>query len=233
MIIIPARINSHRVKNKMLRKIKGKPVIQHTVENALKSEIDRIIVATDSDIIAGMDFDSRVEIVNTKNIICENGTERCAYIATKLKLSNSDSIINVQGDNWNVNPDAIKKVNYLLDNIPVYNKHRAMISMYEDITDKEMHDESVIKVIINRNNKALFFTRYPITFAKKHCGIYGYNVSFLTYYKAWKNKSLEKSESLEQMRTLENDGIVYCYEFNDKAGDSINTEHDLLVANSG
>ena len=230
MIIIPARIGSSRVTKKMLRNIKGKQVIQHTVNNVLRANVDEIVVATDSEFIAELDLGVKTILMTT--VECANGTERCAYIAEQLNLANSEPVINVQGDKWDVNPEAVVKIHGYLKNVLPSEKHKCMITMHEDITDTELHNPSIIKVVVNNNKRALFFTRCPIKGGYKHTGIYGYHVAFFKQYMFYyKSRILENNESLEQMRVLENGGEVLCPYFKGNSGGSINTEVDLLRAN--
>lgn len=233
VIIIPARLNSGRLPHKPMRTIDGTSIIEHTFTNTVKALCaDRVIVAVDNVEVENHCRSFGAATVNTNGIEFNNGTERCAYIANQLGLGNSTAVINVQGDNWNVNPDAIDELatNLLHCHAPV--KHSTMFCMHEELKFDQLHDPSVVKVVVDNKDYALFFTRLPVRQSHKHCGIYGYHVSFLNYYMSMPSLRLEKAEALEQMRVLDNGGNVYCPKLKtaQTAGQSINCPDDLAKA---
>ena len=246
IIIIPARLESTRIDKKLLRQVNGKAVLGWTIDAALKTaeietpglSIDRIAVCTDSDEIEYYVSENysptTINVCNTTKAFPHlergflNGTERCWAYAYYNKLHPSVPIINVQGDSIGITPEVILEMAKLLKNGPGYARANTMYALREPMEGRDLLNESVVKVITNRANNAMFFTRAPYHGADKHCGIYGYYVAFLNrYYDMVIN--LEYVESLEQMRTLENEGVVHCPRLpkNLSAGKSINVMEDL------
>lgn len=230
IIIIPARLKSGRVPRKMLEKIGDKSVIEHTYSRTLRAQCaTRVVIAVDDDEVEAHCKHFCPAVINTKELEFNNGTERCAHIADELGFANSVKIINVQGDNYDVKPAAIDNMAKILTACSAHNKQNTMFCMCEDLSDREVQDSSVVKVLRNTSEHSLFFTRLPVQGAQKHCGIYGYHVSFLHTYMDMDARDLERAEALEQMRVLENGGFVYCPHLPGamRAGDSINVMQDL------
>ena len=212
VIIIPARKGSTRLKNKLLLEVKGKPVIQWTAENCLRvKKADRVIVATDSEDIAQIFFDSSVEAVLTPPDL-KSGSDRVAYVAKDLE---HEKIINVQGDEPLLLPEDIEKVIDGLDDAVV------TTLSYPINSEDDYINPNIVKVVTDREGYALYFSRSPIPFYRdidfsqmlgkyknpvmKHIGVYGYRKDALMDF-AYKLKPsvYEQIERLEQLRLLEN-----------------------------
>ncbi|SNZ07859.1 3-deoxy-manno-octulosonate cytidylyltransferase (CMP-KDO synthetase) [Persephonella hydrogeniphila] len=212
VIVIPARKNSKRLKNKLLLPVKGKPLIQWTAENCLKvKKAIRVIVATDADEILDIFKNSEIEAVLTPSDL-KSGSDRVAYIAKELK---EDKIINVQGDEPLLDPEDIDKV---IDNLEEADVTTLSYPIYEE---DDYLNPNVVKVVADKNGYALYFSRSPIPFYRdldftqmlnsfenpvmKHIGVYGYRKEVLMDF-AYKLKPsiYEEIEKLEQLRLLEN-----------------------------
>jgi 3-deoxy-manno-octulosonate cytidylyltransferase (CMP-KDO synthetase) len=209
-VIIPARLDSHRLPNKVLLDMGGKPMIQRVYESAevaFGSFINCVYIAVDSQKL----FDECVKFTN--NVILtsnqhKNGTSR---IIEALKTTNSDFVINVQGDEPFVTNDIIQKVAYkLLERESQIVSAYSLIKNYEDFIN-----QNLVKVVIDKSSNALYFSREPIPHyvneidfhkapPKKHYGIYGYSADFLNQLKDMDELTLSNIESLEQLKFLEN-----------------------------
>jgi 3-deoxy-manno-octulosonate cytidylyltransferase (CMP-KDO synthetase) len=219
IVIIPARYDSTRFPGKPLYPLKGIPVIQHVYENAKRAGLaDDVIVATDSETIF-----EKVFAFSGKAIMTDkrhpSGTDRIAEVAAELDY---DIIVNVQGDEPLIRPEMINDV------ITILNDERAsMGTLIKKIEDqKEITDPNVVKVIFDKQEFAIYFSRAPIPFHRdewkaldhisrvkcqdsqvsvyKHIGIYSYRREVLLSLSRMEPTKLEKIEKLEQLRALEN-----------------------------
>lgn len=221
--IIPARFNSTRLAGKLLRVIGDKPLILHTLEQTKKARnINRVIVATDNEQILNLIAASGNEAVMTSDNH-QSGSDRIAEVAQNLPANSI--IVNVQGDEPLISPTTIERaVEALLTDESV-----VMSTTCEAIHDiKDVLSTDVVKVIMDENDFALYFSRSPIPFPrdavkkhqtlenalqtepdllsifKKHTGLYVYRREFLLAYTKLPPSKLEKLEMLEQLRALEN-----------------------------
>mgnify|MGYP001128871942 CR=1 FL=1 len=203
--VIPARYQSSRFPGKPLAMIAGKPMIQRVYEQVKQAVgIDEVVVATDDERIY-----NTVRQFNGKAVMtgeCSCGTER-VYEATKDNICNI--VINVQGDEPLIKPKMIEELVSVFANNDV-----VMATLCKEIVDEnEVNNPNIVKVIRDKNDDALYFSRYPIPFNRdgrndikyyKHIGIYGYTKDFLKEYVSMEKSSLEIAENLEQLRVLEN-----------------------------
>ena len=230
--IIPARYGSTRLPGKPIKDICGKPMIRHVYERVQQSRlIDEVIVATDDErIIRAVDtFNGKAVMTSVEH---PNGTSRAAEA---VKDMNVDIIINIQGDEPFIEPEMIDEVAEALIN----NEETPTATLCCRISEEKFNDENVVKVVRDINGNALYFSRSLIPFPRKrenhlvfeHIGIYGYTKSFLLKYIELKDTPLSVTESLEQLRILENGYNImvvetkYPYE-----ALSIDTEEDLESA---
>ncbi len=208
--IIPARWASTRFPGKPLHLLAGKPLLQHVWERCLAAtEIGRVIVATDDMRIAGAAFDFGAEVALT-SVRHRSGTDRVAEVAAKLpKVSH---VINVQGDEPVIDPALIDRLAKTLRKNPEIDMITAANAIAGDTAAAEAASAHTVKVVLDRASDALYFSRSPIPFPResdsaayyRHQGIYGYSKKFLLQFVKWKPTPLEKAESLEQLRALEN-----------------------------
>jgi 3-deoxy-manno-octulosonate cytidylyltransferase (CMP-KDO synthetase) len=209
--IIPARYGSTRFEGKLLADFCGKPVIQHTWENAKKSNsIDDLIIATDDKRIYNAAKGFGANVVYT-SIAHKSGSDRLTEVAASI---DAKIIVNIQADEPLLHPSMID------DAAGAILKDRALVmaTLCHRIKDaSEIHDPNVVKVVFDRNGFALYFSRSPVPYERmgsddklqiidyyKHIGIYAYAKDFLFTFKSLPQSRLERTEKLEQLRVLEN-----------------------------
>ena len=229
-VIIPARFASTRLPAKPLHPILGKPLIQHVWERCAKAKgVDAVIVATDDMRIAecAFAFGAEVAMTSAKH---RSGTDRVAEVAKKLR--GFSHIINVQGDEPMVDPTVIAKLAAAMA------KERGIemiTSASVFAADDDLWNPNMVKVVLDRESNGLYFSRWPIPFVRadgvrpnfyRHQGIYGYTTKFLLQFVKWKPGILERAESLEQLRALEN-GAKIRVVLAKKAAVSVDTAEDV------
>ena len=212
-IVIPARLASTRLPRKLLLKETGKPLIQHTYEAAAKAtRPGGVLVAADCDEIAAVvrGFGGRVELTRPD---CASGTDRVAEIARKLP--DVDVLVNVQGDEPEISAAAIDLAVELLER----DKTAVMSTLATPIRTKEkLHDQACVKVIFDHRQRAIYFSRATIPFARnwddslltaepphffQHIGLYAYRREFLLRLTELPRAGIERVENLEQLRVLD------------------------------
>ncbi len=208
--VIPARYDSTRFPGKVLAKDTGKFLIQHTYEQACKAKLpQKVILATDSDKVmdAAKLFGAECVMTSSEH---KSGTDRIAEATAKMDV---DIVINVQGDEPEIDPGHIDYVAQLLIDNPATNMATLGTSL-QDI--KQVTNPNIVKVITDVNKKALYFSRSVIPYDRQaggigplslylwHMGIYAYRKNFLKIITSLPQTTLEKTESLEQLRVLEN-----------------------------
>lgn len=206
IIVIPARLKSTRLKEKMLKPIKGKPLVWYTYYNAQQSKADDVVIATDSIKIKRIleKFSCKVIMTSKKH---KSGTDRIGEVARKIY---ADYYINLQGDEPLIKSEFLNKIIEYIKN----HKNVEILTVVKKIKDiKEIKNYSIVKVVIDKNQNALYFSRAPIPFNRdklsniyyyKHSGIYCYRGDILQKITKLKQGYLEKIENLEQLRWLEN-----------------------------
>src|ERR1700704_364061 len=206
--IIPARWGSTRFPGKALHEIAGKPLLRHVWERCRRAKkLDRLIIATDDFRIAEAAFDWGGEVAMT-SANHGSGTDRIAEVASKLKQF--AHVINIQGDEPLIDPKLIDRLVRELQR----DKTLEMITAAHPFADsREAESPHQVKVVVNQNGEALYFSRAAIPFVRdastrpqyfRHQGIYGYRRDLLLRFVRWKTSPLERAESLEQLRALEN-----------------------------
>lgn len=228
LCVIPARYSSTRLPGKPLLDIAGKPMIEHVYRQAQKAKlIDEVVVATDDKrIFAAVEgFGGKAVMTSDKHL---SGTDRLAEVAQVYE--NFDIIINVQGDEPLIDPQIIDDLCQNMLNETVVDMATAKTLMHED----EYNNPAAVKVVTDAKGYALYFSRSIIPYprnrenfkAYKHIGIYAYRRDFLLAFAAMPQGSLEKAESLEQLRALENGSKIKVIE-TDFAAVGVDTEEDL------
>jgi 3-deoxy-manno-octulosonate cytidylyltransferase (CMP-KDO synthetase) len=206
--IIPARWGSTRFPGKALHEIGGKPLLRHVWERCRRAKkLDRLIIATDDFRIAEAAFDWGAEVAMT-SANHASGTDRIAEVASKLKQF--AHVINIQGDEPVIDPKLIDRLVRELQR----DKTLEMITAAHPFADpREAESPHQVKVVVGQNGEALYFSRAAIPFVReastrpqyfRHQGIYGYRRDLLLRFVRWKTSPLERAESLEQLRALEN-----------------------------
>ena len=220
--IIPARYNSTRFPGKPLCIIKGKTMIEHVYLRVKKAKlVNEVLVATDDKRIfeAVKDFGGKVVMTSKKH---KSGTDRIAEAVRDLSY---DYILNVQGDEPLIPHKALDKL------IKFAQKTKG--EMWTIATPlKNLKDiflnTNVVKVVIDKNNNALYFSRHLIAVRRhfRHVGVYLYTKECLERFVSLKRGELEKSENLEQLRALENGINIKVLKVNDMPPD-VNVPEDL------
>lgn len=207
-IFIPARRGSTRLKDKLLLPVKDKPVIAWTVENALKVGYPVVVVCDDLE-FKNVLKDYPVEVILTPSDL-KSGSDRVAFA---LKDLDYDTVVNLQGDEPTVDPQDIKKIFQALE------KDKVATLSYPIEKEEDYINPNIVKVVIDKDNYALYFSRSPIPFYRdidfskmlnilkpqKHIGIYGYRKEVLLDFSFKLSPSaIEEVEKLEQLRFLYN-----------------------------
>jgi 3-deoxy-D-manno-octulosonate cytidylyltransferase len=204
-IVIPARMASTRFPGKPLVDLCGKPMVQWVVEAARAANLtDQIVVATpDAEILeACHKFGTKAVLTRDDHA---SGTDRLAEVAQQIQ---AEVYVNLQGDEPLIDPQTILAcAKPLLEDPSVM-----MGSIYSPCSEEEMSSNAVVKVVLDRKGFALYFSRHPIPYvvkdrhapALRHIGIYAFRRETLLSFASWPAGALEKTESLEQLRFLEN-----------------------------
>jgi len=205
--IIPARWSSTRFPGKPLHLIAGKPLLRHVWERCRRAKkLDSVIIATDDMRIANAAFGWGAEVALT-SLHHQSGTDRIAEVVRKAKQY--AFVINIQGDEPLLDPDLIDQFVKQLRRDPKIE----MITAAHPFSDpKEAASPHQNKVVLDRDGCALYFSRSAIPYSSRgssvrylrHQGIYGFRRSTLLQFVKWKPTPLERAESLEQLRALEN-----------------------------
>jgi len=205
--VIPCRWGSTRFPGKALHPISGRPLIQHVWERCrLAKKLAAVIVATDDMRIAEAAFAFGAEVALTSPRH-QSGTDRVAEVAKKLR--GVSHVLNVQGDEPLISPRLIDQLAGALLAEP----DLGMITAANRFAPGEdVADPNIVKVVLDRDSNALYFSRAPIPHARdgnslvphyRHQGIYGYSLPLLLKFVKWKPTRLERTEQLEQLRALE------------------------------
>lgn len=215
VVVIPARFASTRFPGKALAQLDGKPMVAHVVDRARESGADEVIVATDDRRIAEAvaSYNCAVAMTRTDHA---SGTDRIAEVVTQRGWRDDTVIINAQGDEPLLPPTLIRSVASTLEESP----QAAIATACHPIGDiAEFMDPNAVKVVFDANHYALYFSRAPIPWprdefasgpsqlpgdfpAYRHIGIYAYRCAFLRAYAGLSQATLERFESLEQLRAL-------------------------------
>jgi 3-deoxy-manno-octulosonate cytidylyltransferase (CMP-KDO synthetase) len=217
IVVIPARLNSSRLPNKVLLDLKGKTVVQRVYEQCLKAKnIDEVYIATDSIEIQNSCKSFTQNIIMTKDTH-ESGTDRIAEAVLDIEC---DVVINVQGDEPFIDPNLIDELANSFEN----SQTQMASAMHKISKIEELKNHNVVKVTVDKNSEALYFSRSIIPHHRddwesllchhetipealkffRHLGIYGYTKEFLLSYSKMEPTYLERLEKLEQLRVLEN-----------------------------
>lgn len=249
-VIIPSRFNSTRLPGKPLAMINDKPMIQHVVEQAKKSDADNVIVATDDqrifDVVKAMGCEVCMTAVDH-----ESGTDRIQEVSKLYGLADDAIVVNVQGDEPLIPPELINQVAKNLFN----NKSASAATLSERIHLKDdFENPNIVKVVNDTKGYALYFSRSMIPFFRdsdkltnnlmlnddnrfgndrieyfpqRHIGIYAYRVSLLNQFIQWPVSNIESIESLEQLRILFNGKKIHIEQSELAVPGGIDTPEDL------
>ena len=221
--MIPARLSSKRLPNKVLLQLGDKTILQRVYEQCIKVEDTEVFIATDNQIIRESCLGFTDNIIMTSDTH-KSGTDRIIEASKDIE---NFILVNVQGDEPFINPNLIKNLFKILNNPTIQ-----IVTACERIfNSQELFNPNVVKVVKDINDFALYFSRScmpyigvkdnliedeKIFFKKnifyKHIGIYGYSKAFLEKFQSLKYNNLECLESLEQLRILENGYKIKVFE---------------------
>lgn len=213
-IVIPARLASTRLSEKLLRTAGGKTILQHTYEAALRAEVaDGVIVAVDDPRLAEEveRFGGQYRMTSPE---CASGTDRIAEVAAAAPQT--EIFVNVQGDEPEIDPASIDRVAAMLGEHP----EASIATVATPIRDRrQLEDPDCVKVVLGRQGRAIYFSRAAVPHPRggitaelfaadpplfwHHIGLYAYRREFLVWFAHQDVGPLEKTERLEQLRALE------------------------------
>jgi len=230
MIIIPARVASSRLPNKVLADIGGVPMVIRTAK-AVES-VDKVAIATDSNEVLNIAKEYGIDAVMTSSS-CKSGTDRIYEAAQKLNLADDEIVINVQADEPFIENSVVKS---MLDLTKKYANDSEIIATtcYKIVSKHEAEDPNLVKVVSNLDNIALYFSRLAIPYDrdgnlneyKAHLGLYGFTVAKLKQFCTMQAGVLEDIEKLEQLRVLDNGYKIALTEVKSNSF-GIDTQEDL------
>jgi 3-deoxy-manno-octulosonate cytidylyltransferase (CMP-KDO synthetase) len=231
--MIPARYAASRFPGKLMQKLGNKTVIRRVYEASCQTGLfDVVIVVTDSDIIEKEIREINGHVIRSKSEH-ESGSDRIAEAAMDLDV---DIILNVQGDTPFIKKDPLEKLLKLFDDDTVQ-----VASLMQTISDKKViADPNRVKVVVDKKNNSLLFSRSIIPYPRnenatsvyyEHIGVYAFRKKALLDFTSWPITPLEDAEKIECLRYLEN-GISLRMALTDYIGVSIDTPEDLEKAKS-
>lgn len=228
--VIPARYGSTRFPAKLMHLLGSKTVIRTTYENIIATGLfDDVIVVTDSEIIYDEMKDAKVLMSKRTH---ESGSDR---IAEAIENIDCEVVLNVQGDEPFIDADTLQRL------LNAFNSEDVFVAslMHEIFEQADVENPNNVKVVVDKNDNALFFSRSVIPFARdkestvtyyKHIGVYAYRKIALLQFTKWHPANLEKIEKLEQLRYLEN-GVKIKMILTQHTSIGIDTPEDLELAN--
>lgn len=236
-MLIPARMASTRLANKPLADIAGLPMVVRVAQRAQMSQATTVVVAADDERIVEACQSHHIPALLTRSDHI-SGSDRLAQACDILGLADSELVVNVQGDEPLIEPQVINAVAQLL----ALREDCCMSTVAHAITDAdELTNPNVVKVVLDRFNTALYFSRSTIPFWRdgahattaapvetlRHVGIYGYRASFLRAFPGLAHSPLEAMESLEQLRVLWHGHKIAVHVSPETPGPGVDTPEDL------
>ena len=233
-------MRSTRLPGKMLADVAGRPLVAWTAQRAVESGADEVIVATDhheiADAVSAYGFK-----VCTTAVTHETGTDRLAEAVQLLDLGPDEIVVNVQGDEPLIDPKLIRKV---AGELALRPKASIATAAHPIQSAEAFFDPNVVKVVIDTDGYAQYFSRAPIPFARdafaadrtslpegfpayRHIGIYAYRARFLREYATLSPTAAERFEALEQLRALGHGHRIAVAFWNDPMEAGVDTHEDL------
>ena len=233
LCVIPARYASTRLPGKPLKDVAGKPMICRVYDRASQAKtLSGVVVATDDErILRAVEDHGGRAMMTAKDH--PTGTDRLAEVAEAYP--DVDLIINVQGDEPLIEPSLIDELGRAFDGDAELQMATVMTSMEDEAEQKNPNN---VKVVTDKNGCALYFSRSLLPYPRndagtpvyKHIGIYAYRRDFLLAYAKMAPTPLERTESLEQLRALENGYKIKCIRTNARFV-GVDTPEDLAKVN--
>ena len=233
MIIIPARLASSRFPQKVLADIGGLPMVVRTAKRV--AHLDRVVVAADDAIIIDVCKAHGIEAMLTSTTH-KSGTDRINECANILNLSEDELIINVQADEPFIEGEVVEMLLKRLQMLKQKNESFIMASCYNSINSQAAQDPNLVKVVLDDENNAIYFSRSPIPFNRSgeaqyfgHIGIYGFSKKSLHEFCNLEDAPIEDIEKLEQLRAIYHQKKISMVKVA-STGFGIDTEDDLRRA---
>lgn len=206
MIIIPARLASTRFPQKVLADIGGLPMVVRTAKRV--AHLDRVVVAADDELIIQTCNEHGIEAMLTSTTH-KSGTDRIHECATILELPEDEIIINVQADEPFIEPDVVESLMNKLKLLQTQQVPFIMGSCYNAINADAAQDPNLVKVVLDNEQNAIYFSRSPIPYNQGggakyfgHIGIYGFSKKSLKEFCSLPDAPIEDIEKLEQLRAI-------------------------------
>ena len=236
-VCIPARYGSSRLPGKALLKIGDKTLVRRVYERCAETSAANIMVATDDlRIVEEVESFGGRAFLTDENI--PTGSDRVAEMLKQLAIPRDTVVVNVQGDEPFVSPSVIEQVAR-----GVAADRKAVHTVCESLDPRVSSDQSVVKVVRDKSDRALYFSRSSIPWMsnfqdgvsledvfRKHVGIYGYTVGVLEKFVSTAPSDLELIERLEQLRFLQMGVTIFAPDAVDACGTGVDTEEDYMRA---
>ena len=241
MAVVPARLSSSRLPRKVLADIGGVPMVLHCAQRALDSGAEEVIVATDHEEVYDVARRAGWTVVMTAAHHA-TGTDRLAEVVAQRGWDDETLVVNVQGDEPLLDPLTIRAVVQRLQERP----HCALATACYAITSRfHLEQRQVVKVVLDQQDEALYFSRSPITWARDawsseansewptelpawhHVGLYAYRAGFLRKFSGWPSVPLERYEALEQLRALWYGARIAVVRLDGPPAAGVDTQEDL------
>ena len=234
-VVIPARHASTRLPGKPLLVLSGRTMLQHVYERALRSGAAEVLIATDDERIQRVaeDFGATVCMTGSAH---QSGTERLGEVVQRLGWGEHTIVVNVQGDEPLIPPSLIALAARDLAEHP-----DAVVATlaHPCASELELQDPNVVKLVLDRDGFALYFSRAPIPFRRdtdssvarpmlRHIGLYAYRAGFLSRYRHMEPSPLEHEEKLEQLRVLWHGLKIHVGMTDEMPGPGVDTADDLV-----
>lgn len=230
MIIIPARLASTRFPQKVLADIGGLPMVVRTAKRV--SHLDRVVVAADDEKIISVCKEHGVEAMMTSTTH-KSGTDRINECANILNLDDDELIINVQADEPFIEPDVVESLITRLKSLQEKDESFIMGSCYNSINAESSQDPNLVKVVLDANDNAIYFSRSQIPYNQGggakyfgHIGIYGFSKKSLKEFCNLGDAPIEDIEKLEQLRAIHHQKKITMVKVA-STGFGIDTKEDL------
>lgn len=233
MIIIPARLASSRFPKKVLADIGGLPMVIRTAKQV--EHLDDVAIATDSQEVIDLCEKYGYKAMMTSETH-KSGTDRINECAQLLDLNDDDIIVNIQADEPFIEPEVVHSVIKRLNELKEKKASFIMASCYNAVNNEAAQDPNLVKVIMDVNHNAIYFSRNPIPFNRSgsatyfgHIGIYGFTKKSLHDFCSLDDAPIEDIEKLEQLRAVYHDKKISMVKVA-STGFGIDTEEDLKRA---
>jgi len=233
MIIIPARLASTRFPQKVITDIGGLPMVVRTAKRV--AHLDDVVVAADDEKIIAICKEHGVKAMLTSTTH-KSGTDRIHECATILGLADNELIINVQADEPFIEPDVVESLMIKLRNLQNENSDFIMGSCYNSINAQSAEDPNLVKVVLDAQGNAIYFSRAKIPHNQSgeavyfgHIGIYGFSKKSLKEFCSLPDAPIEDIEKLEQLRAIYHQKNIAMVKVA-STGFGIDTQEDLKRA---